>query len=638
MKKKNIILLIIAIVMFILVGSTMAYFGWSSSAENKDQLVDVTVSSGTGSCDKYQDNEKLLVPTSTRERGRIIKVKAKQQMATNAFITWNLVINSINESTLTTSGLKHSSFKYELVNDTTGASYGTGNFENVSVGTTITFSTDKETLDKNKEYIFILYLWIDGTIGNNPLDMASQPYDFDLNCSITGTDTKIDEITTPLDNFTYFLGSDTSTVDTIEYYYADDGQYYDVPVAPITLQSNEILLTKYNGTSKNVVVPDTYTVGDTTYNVLVLSTVYIGYEDKDGALYEYDDGIFRNNINIESVFLGNNVKSLSDYEENTISSLFYNCTNLINVSKIPSSVTDMSSTFYGCSSLVNAPAIPSSVTNMSYTFYGCSSLVNAPAIPSSVKYIGYTFFGCSSLVNAPEISSSGTNMSYTFAGCTSLVNAPAIPSSVTNMNSTFSGCASLVNAPEIPSSVTSMVSTFSNCKSLVNAPEIPSSVTNISSAFSGCTSLINAPEIPSSVTGINSTFRGCTSLVNAPEIPSSVTHMSYTFSDCTSLINAPEIPSSVTSMYSTFSGCTSLINAPEIPSSVTNMSYTFSNCTNLTGVVKINSSKVSSATHIFTNTTKSITVQVPSGSTTYTTINALTTSNGKPSNVTLTTY
>ena len=76
MKKKNIILLIIAIVMFILVGSTMAYFGWSSSAENKDQLVDVTVAGGTGSCDKLSDNNKLLYPTSTREKGRILKVVA----------------------------------------------------------------------------------------------------------------------------------------------------------------------------------------------------------------------------------------------------------------------------------------------------------------------------------------------------------------------------------------------------------------------------------------------------------------------------------------------------------------------------------------------------------------------------------
>ena len=72
-KYKNIILLIIAIVMFILVGSTMAYFGWSSSAENKDQLVDVTVAGGTGSCDKLSDNNKLLYPTSTREKGRILK-------------------------------------------------------------------------------------------------------------------------------------------------------------------------------------------------------------------------------------------------------------------------------------------------------------------------------------------------------------------------------------------------------------------------------------------------------------------------------------------------------------------------------------------------------------------------------------
>lgn len=210
MKKKNIILLIIAIVMFILVGSTMAYFGWSSSAENKDQLVDVTVAGGTGSCDKLSDNNKLLYPTSTREKGRILKVTTKQQMATNAFVTWNLVVNSINETTLTTSGLKHKSFKYELVNDTTGVSYGTGSFENVTNGTTITLSTDKETLDYNKEYTFILYLWIDGTIGNNPLDMTNQPYNFDLNCNITGTSTKI----VPTDTYQLTNGDGTTYTST----------------------------------------------------------------------------------------------------------------------------------------------------------------------------------------------------------------------------------------------------------------------------------------------------------------------------------------------------------------------------------------------------------------------------------------
>lgn len=191
MKKKNIVLLIIAIVLFLIVGSTMAYFGWSSTSENKDQLVDVTISGGTGSCDKVSDNQKLLFPTSNKSKGRIITIKAKQKMAQNAFISWDLVINSINESTLTTSGLKHKTFKYELVNTTTGVSYGTGNFEGVDEGTTIKISTNNETIDFNTEYTFTLYLWIDGTMGVNPLDMGDQPYNFDLNCNITGTSTKV---------------------------------------------------------------------------------------------------------------------------------------------------------------------------------------------------------------------------------------------------------------------------------------------------------------------------------------------------------------------------------------------------------------------------------------------------------------
>ena len=241
------------------------------------------------------------------------------------------------------------------------------------------------------------------------------------------------DIVTPITEFTYFLGSDTSTVDTIEYYYADDGQYYDVPVVPITLQSNEILLTKYNGKSKKVVIPNTYTIDDITYNIIILSHAFLIDEEQgiDGEV-----GVFIHNENIENVYLDKNIKTIE------------------------------------------------TATGVEYIENSASSL----------------------------------------------------------------------------------------------------------------------------------------------------------FSGCTSLVNAPVIPSSVTDMYFTFSGCTSLVNAPTIPSSVTNMSYTFSGCTNLTGIVKINSSNVSSATNIFANTTKSITVQVPSGSTTYTTINNLTTSNGKPSNVTLTTY
>ena len=105
-------------------------------------------------------------------------------MAEKAYITWDMVINEIN-------GLQDSTFKYELVNMTTGESYGSGTFENITNeegSNTITFSNNEEVLGYNRDYEFMLYLWIDGTLGNNSLDMSNQKFDFDMNCSITGTD------------------------------------------------------------------------------------------------------------------------------------------------------------------------------------------------------------------------------------------------------------------------------------------------------------------------------------------------------------------------------------------------------------------------------------------------------------------
>lgn len=264
------------------------------------------------------------------------------------------------------------------------------------------------------------------------------------------------DIVTSLEDFDYYLGSDYEDgISTIKVYDEEDGQYYDGTLyEPIPLNSNEVLLTKYKGKSKNVVVPDTYIVGDIVYNVVLLSSYYCETTNN-----EYWDGIFSGNKIIESVYLDNNIKIV---------------------------------------------------------------------------------------VNNDEIDYVENDAQYLFSGCTSLIN--------------------------------------------------------------------------------------------APEIPSSVTDMSFTFYNCKSLINAPEIPSSVTNMDSTFRECTSLVNAPEIPSTVTNMYGTFYGCTNLTGTVKINSSSVLSVSNIFDGTTKNITVQVPSGSTTYTKLNALTTSNGMPANVTLTTF
>ena len=375
---------------------------------------------------------------------------------------------------------------------------------------------------------------------------------------------------TALSDFTYYLGSEYQTVDTINYYDEYAEEYIDVPVPSMALEEDEILLVKYNGTSPNVSVPDTYTVDGITYNVTLLSSVYLFYNDGD---IDTDTGIFQGNTTIENVILGNDIKIIM----NNGDSIYENDATLL---------------FGGCENLVNVPVIPNSVTNMDATFVACTGLTEAPVIPNSVTDMSSTFFGCTVLKEVPQISNSVTSLFYTFCNCTSLVTAPVIPNSVTNMSNTFYNCTSLVTAPEIPNSVTDMSSTFS----------------------------------------------GCTGLTEAPVIPSSVTNMGYTFYECTGLTEAPIIPSSVTNMGYTFSRCTGLTEAPIIPSSVTNMNSTFSECTNLTGTVRINSSNVTNVGGIFAGTSKAITVEVPAGSTTYTKLNALTTSNGKPSNVTLTTF
>ena len=203
---------------------------------------------------------------------------------------------------------------------------------------------------------------------------------------------------------------------------------------------------------------------------------------------------------------------------------------------------------------------------------------------------------------------------YLFYVCTNLVNVNSIGYFVVDMDYTFSSCTSLVNAPEIPNSVTRMYYTFSHCTSLVNAPTIPNSVINIHGAFYNCVSLVNAPTIGSSVQNMCCAFYQCTSLVIAPIIPGSVTDMSYTFDTCTSLVTAPVIPSSVTDMTRTFYGCS-----------------------NLTGTIRINSSSVTRTSgasyHPFYGNGQNITVEVPEGSTTYTTINT-----NKPTRVTISTY
>ena len=182
-KKGTLVILSVFVLILLVVGGTVAFFGWQAN----ESTVSLTVSSGTGVCEQISDNEKFLAPTASRENnGRIIKLRANQKMSNKAFVSWNMVINEIVN-------LQEESFKYELINSTTGKSYGSGNFKDITSNegsNTIVFSNDEEKLDYNTDYEFTLYLWIDGENGDNPISMADQDFNFKLNCELKSIDTE----------------------------------------------------------------------------------------------------------------------------------------------------------------------------------------------------------------------------------------------------------------------------------------------------------------------------------------------------------------------------------------------------------------------------------------------------------------
>lgn len=223
-------------------------------------------------------------------------------------------------------------------------------------------------------------IWLDENTPNSQIGKS-----FNSKIVIDGqsiyTETNTD-IITPLEDFDYYLGSEYSSITSIDY---DDMEI--ILDGSISLNYNEVLLTKYIGESKNVVIPDTYIVGDNVYNVVLLSQI-----DYETTTIQYTNGIFYKNTLIESVYLGDSISIITidgrglTYE-NYAACLFFGCTSLISVPKLPSSVTCLNSTFSGCTNLTGTVKINSSnVSNVNYIFNGTTKSIEVQVPSGSTTY------------------------------------------------------------------------------------------------------------------------------------------------------------------------------------------------------------------------------------------------------------
>ena len=214
MHKKHIIVGSILIIGAIMVGSSLAWWTWSTSSNEQTNVV-VTIG---GITINYEDGENItnnnLIPTSTKEKGisKNITVSSTGQV----YLDLNMAVVTLDD------GLKDASFKYEIYN---GSNLVTGgNFANSNVGDNIVLLSGVEVTSSPTTYT--LYIWIDGNM-SNPNTMYNQNFEFRLNAEATDEvpPTGADTIT----NIYTTTNKTQVTNNSIEYNYATEvGMMEDV--------------------------------------------------------------------------------------------------------------------------------------------------------------------------------------------------------------------------------------------------------------------------------------------------------------------------------------------------------------------------------------------------------------------------
>ena len=319
--------------------------------------------------------------------------------------------------------------------------------------------------------------------------------------------------------------------------YSYDGTYHWYAA---TCGCDVIMLGKYNGTAKDVIIPATYQGKPVTS---------IG----DDAFYRCTD--------LTSVICAENSQLESIGED-----AFSYCTGLTSI-EIPSSVKSIEKgAFSNCRLTTITFEENSQLENIGYAaFFDCKRLASIE-IPSSVTYIGSSVFdGCANLVyticeNAKYLGNAENPYVVLMDVMDTSIATFSIPANTKIIYNAFWGCTKLTSV-EIPSNVKGIGQlAFYDCTGLTSI-EIPSSVTSIGyMAFENCTGLTHI-EIPNSVTSIGDrAFSGCTGLTSVTFVENSQLESigEWMFKDCTELTSI-EIPSSVTSIgNNAFYDCTRL--------------------------------------------------------------------------------
>lgn len=200
MKNKAKTYMIFGVVMLVvsIIGSTLAYYTWSTTDAEKIKIV-----TSVGSAMVYFDggstieNAKLR-PVESKDYGIIKEIKIK---ANTAGLKFNLYL----DITSLGAGLKDKSFRYQLYKGTTltkegnfSDEYLTSNTSSCTVNNTSHIVLLSDETISTSETSYKLYIWIDG-LQENPKEMMNETFSFKLHAEGSGAllvEGKIPDITT----------------------------------------------------------------------------------------------------------------------------------------------------------------------------------------------------------------------------------------------------------------------------------------------------------------------------------------------------------------------------------------------------------------------------------------------------------
>ena len=603
MNKYKLYMILGIIVLVLSVGSSFAYYIWSSNTNAivNTEVCTPTVTFAGGSTINGVD----MIPVLTKEEGTIKDIEVKKNSTCNRDVTMNLYL----ELTTFPTELSDSSFKYELYKNSETMAIASGNFANKKEGDTITLLSN-QILNTSKD-TYTLYIYIDGNV-DNPGTMAGKNFLFKLWGSGEGAIYKENVITTsdnPSASTSKFFNTEVMREEIQSLTIAEDNTVPDTP----GVVSKDISQNK-DGTVMLWYTPKEVTSSDGSTKTMY--DMWIGGENGVLQTGTNASGMFAYLTNIEKLDLS---KLDTSYITN-MSKMFYMSSGLksIDLSNFnTSNVTSMASMFDGCSNILNLDLSnfdTSKVTNMNSMFYDCSNLESLDLSnfnTSNVTNMSSMFNRCSLLTNL-NISnfntSKVTSMRRMFSDASSLqtLNISNFNlSNVDSMSEMFKNCTNLINLILPNSSAPKLISmryTFQNCTNLKGIIDLsnfkPNNYVDFEFAFYYCKNITEVKLNNFKFSSFRCAFYGCTLLekIDFTGISTSnITSMQNTFSDCSSLKSLDLTnfdvstlatdKNSISGLHQTFAGCSSLetlnITGWKITNKVTNLYGTFDKCSKL---------------------------------------------------------